>query len=77
MKLDYKHPVVWAAYCSHGRPYPFINEYSIHPRRLDVITDIGNGNRMGSEDWRGGWRRAYREGWRAVKVRVAPLRRLK
>lgn len=75
MKNDFMRPVAWAALCSQGRPGPFVNEYTIHARREDVHKDIGGGNSRAGEDWRAGWRRAYREGWRAIKVRVVPVKK--
>lgn len=70
---DYMRPICWAAYCSHGNPGPFVSEYTIRARREDVQKEIAESNCLKGEGWRAGWRRAYREGWRAIKVRVAPV----
>lgn len=61
----------WAALCTLGMPGPFISPYSVRAIRQDVHEYIGSFHRLSESDtWREGWRRAYREGWRAVRVRV-------
>lgn len=61
----------WAALCIQGKPRPFINPYSVRVYRQDVHEHIGGYHRLREgETWREGWKRAYREGWRAVRVRV-------
>ena len=75
MKNDWRRPLAWAAYCSHGRPGPFISEYSVRSQRIGVMEYVGTYSRHDGEDWRRGWRRAYREGWRVVQVRIVPVKK--
>lgn len=60
----------WAALCTDGHPRPFINPYNIKAYRFDVMKEMGEALAHPGEDWRTGWRRAYRKGWRAVRVKV-------
>jgi len=63
-------PIAWAAWCTFGTPVPFIHEGSVRTHRYDVQKYIGEGRASDYETWERGWKRAYRAGWRAVKVRV-------
>lgn len=61
----------WACFCPFGRPYPFIHENSVRSTRADAQEYLGTTRAQDDETWRQGWRRAYRSGWRCIKVTVS------
>lgn len=60
----------WAAFHPDGIPRPFIHSGAIGSRRRDVHEKIGSAYQRDGETIMQGWRRAYRFGWRAVRVTV-------
>lgn len=62
--------VAWAAFATHGSPRPFIHVHSVGPYREGVQRYVGKVHAREGETWRQGWRRAYRKGWRAIRVLV-------
>lgn len=64
----------WAGFCTDGHPYPFINIYSVRATRREAQAHIGNAWRREGETVEQGWKRAYRNGWRAIRVEVRPVR---
>ncbi len=60
----------WAAFYANGNLRPFISIHSVRARRADVYEYIGKGWTFSGETPRQGWRRAYRNGWRCVRVSV-------
>lgn len=57
----------WAAVCLTGSPRAFIHAGSVYSSRIDVMKSIGS---IWHADWRLGWRKAKRRGWRCLRVRV-------
>jgi hypothetical protein len=70
---DVKTEICWAAFCTDGYPGPFINNGSVRATRVAVQEYIGDNWRLEGETPQQGWKRAYRNGWRAIKVEVNPL----
>lgn len=60
-----------AAWVIH--PTPFILAHTTRSTRAAVIENMGEAWAREGETWRKGWRRAYRAGCRAIKVRVYAL----
>ena len=70
----YDADVCWAVKATHGQPHPFIYASVTGRRREDVQRQWGKlFFRDGDITWRDGWRRAYREGWRAIRVQLVPF----
>ncbi len=61
----------WACFATDGRPYPFIHSNSVSDTREDAQMYMGGTWVHDDETWQQGWRRAYRHGWRCVKVTVS------
>ncbi len=62
----------WACAWLNGRPRPFIMAHTTSRTRTDAQTIIGRAWKRPGEDWRAGWKRAYREGCRCIRVSVSP-----
>lgn len=60
----------WAAVALHGNPRPFIHNGSVRSSRADAQEFIGSAWKREGETIAQGWKRAYRRGWRAVRVVV-------
>lgn len=61
----------WGGYCIDGSPYPFIHENTVSCYQEGVRKYLGQAWAMDGEDWKQGWRRAYRKGgWRVRRVIV-------
>lgn len=60
----------WCAYCTQGRPAPFLHVNTVRDRQAPVRDKIGDFWRREGETLQQGWKRAYRAGWRVVKVKV-------
>jgi len=72
--MEIQDETAWAAVATQGSPRPFLHGGSVKMRREDVLRRIGGSwSKEGDASWRNGWRRAYRAGWRVVKVRVSVL----
>jgi hypothetical protein len=71
--MDYLRPNAWAGYCISGNPAPFINQYSIRATRREVQQHLGGAHAEYDQTPAQGWKKAYRIGWRCVKVRIEPL----
>ncbi len=63
----YREPA-WAAFCPFGSPRPFIHVGSVRRTRKEVHECIGAGWARAGDVPAQGWKRAYRAGWRAVRV---------
>jgi hypothetical protein len=70
---DVKTETAWAALAIHGSPRPFLHAGSVRGTRRETQTYIGDAWRHEDETPAQGWKRAYRAGWRAIRVEVAPL----
>lgn len=70
---DVKTEICWAAFCIDGCPRPFIHSGAVFAQRAAVQEYIGDAWRQEDETTAQGWKRAYRNGWRAIKVEVSPL----
>ena len=57
----------WAAVCLNGSPRAFVHGSVVRATRVEVMEAIGA---VWGDDWRKGWRRAKRRGWRAMRVCV-------
>lgn len=57
-----------AAWVEHDDP--FVMAHTTRNTRAAVIEHMGNAWARDGQTWRQGWKRAYREGCRAVRVRV-------
>lgn len=68
----------WAAIAPDwASPPNFIHEGSVRLTRQEALEYIGSAwVRPGSNDWRDGWRRAYRRGWRCERVVIRRWGRL-
>lgn len=71
---DLTRPIAWAALCVQGNPRAFLHEGAIRSLRREVQKYIGEAWAQIGETSQTGWRRAYRAGWRAVRVRVYLLK---
>lgn len=60
----------WACMCLHGYPEPFIHDGSIRSSRAESQDFLGVPWAHGSETARQGWKRAYKAGWRCIRVEV-------
>lgn len=58
---------VWAAVCLSGSPRPFVHGSCVYSTRVEVMKAIGS---VWHGDWRLGWRKAKRRGWRCLRVKV-------
>lgn len=65
----------WALFYSGEGPHrpAFINTYHISPTQQPIREDIGRMHAKSGETVTQGWRRAYREGWRIIRVEVRAL----
>lgn len=61
----------WAAVCPNGGR-PIIEGSTVFARSFYVREMIGNVFRKGDETHVRGWRRAYRRGWRVIRVQISP-----
>lgn len=63
----------WGALALHGNPYPFILTGSVKPTREDTQRYMADAWALPAHTiWQQGWKRAYRKGWRAVRVKIEP-----
>lgn len=60
----------WAAVCTTGSPRPFIHADTVHDLAADARGVIGSAWRRFGETRQQGWKRAYRKGWRVVRVEI-------
>jgi len=60
----------WAAAWSNGSPRPFIIASTTRDTRSAVVEAIGESWRRGGETPQQGWKRAYRQGCRIIRVRL-------
>lgn len=58
-----------AAWVVH--PTPFVLGHTVRTTRVEVLKFMGATWARDGETWRQGWRRAYREGCRAIRVKVS------
>lgn len=64
----------WAAFCTTGSPRPFIYTDLVRDRQDPIRMHLGKAHSKPSDwDYRQGWRRAYRKGWRIIRVEVVAL----
>lgn len=64
----------WAAFCTTGTPRPFIYADLVRDRQDPIRQYLGNAHAKPSDlDYMQGWRRAYRKGWRIIRVEVRVL----
>lgn len=68
----YREEYAWACACVDGNPRPFIHSSSIRPRRSDAQAYVAGAWRRDGETLRQSWKRAYRNGWRCIRVVVSP-----
>ena len=67
-----KPTMAWAAVATQASPRPWIHNGAIYSRRPEACRRIGEAWMYAKDrTWRDGWRRAYRAGWRVVKVTVS------
>lgn len=60
----------WAAFCTFGSPRPFIHTGAVNSTRREVQECIGKDFARSGENPAQGWKRAYRAGWRAIRVTI-------
>ena len=65
--------LAWACVATQYSDKPWLNEYSVRARRADSQERLGNAWRKEGETIQQGWRRAYRKGWRCIRVKVSAL----
>lgn len=70
--MQFPEEFAWACACIAGMPHPFIHENSIRSSRADAQSCLGRAWMREGETLRQGWKRAYRNGWRCIRVRVSP-----
>jgi hypothetical protein len=63
----------WACMCLHGYPHPFIHDASIRSARAEAQSILGEAWAHDDETARQGWKRAYKAGWRCIRVEVSAL----
>ena len=63
----------WAAFATDGYPRPYILVQTCASTRKDVCKYVGEAWAKPGETWRQGWKRAYRNGFRAIRVVVRPF----
>lgn len=63
--------LAWGALAINGSPYPFIHTGSIRSLRAETQAYIGETWRRPGETIEQGWKRAYRFGWRCIRVQVS------
>jgi hypothetical protein len=66
----YRAEYAWAAAWSNGKPYPFIIVGTVGGTRDVPMEHMGAVWRRDGETIRQGWKRAYRQGCRLIRVRV-------
>jgi len=66
----YRDELAWAAAWSNGSPHPFIITNSVRYTRSAVIEYLGAHWARQDETEGQGWKRAYRQGCRIVRVRI-------
>jgi hypothetical protein len=69
--MEIRPEVAWACFCTNGSPYPFIHNNTVRSMREDSQKYLGEAWAHSGETWQQGWRRAYRRGWRCIKVTVS------
>jgi hypothetical protein len=63
----------WAAFHPGGMPEPFIHSGAVRSYAREVRDYIGEAwRRHSGETHAQGWRRAYRAGWRVIRVQISP-----
>jgi hypothetical protein len=60
----------WAAFCTFGVPRPFILPSGVRSHAALVREHLGEVWAQDGETPSQGWRRAYRAGWRVIRVKV-------
>lgn len=68
--MDVEPEFAWACVATHGNPRPFIHSNAVRATRVDAQAYIGQAWAREDETERQGWKRAYRRGWRCVRVVV-------
>lgn len=63
----------WAAFASDGYPRPYLIAHTCRSTRAEVCQHIGEAWARPNETWRQGWKRAYRNGFRAIRVVIRPF----
>ncbi|ASW06255.1 hypothetical protein [Rhizobium sp. 11515TR] len=63
----------WAAFATDGYPQPYILVHSCRRTRQEVCEYMGESWAIDGETWRKGWKRAYRNGFRVIRVVVRPF----
>lgn len=64
----YPDAFAWAAVAPHGHPTPYICTGAVRRSRSEAAHEIGA---VWADDPRVGWKRAYRRGYRVIRVRVS------
>lgn len=70
--IRYRDEFAWACACTDGSPHPFIHENSVRTNRRDAQACLGEAWRHEGETVEQGWKRAYRRGWRCIRVLISP-----
>lgn len=68
----YQDEFAWACACTQGSPYPFIHENSVRRTRCESQCTLGAVWAREGETFMQGWKRAYRRGWRCIRVKISP-----
>lgn len=71
--IEIRDETAWAACTLDGYPCNFINTGSVRATRTEAQAYIGDAWRLEHETIAQGWKRAYRSGWRCIKVKVSAL----
>jgi hypothetical protein len=70
---DVKPVFGWGALALHGDPYPFLLASSVKATRQETQRHMASAWSIeGDTYWQQGWKRAYRKGWRTVRVKIEP-----
>jgi hypothetical protein len=63
----------WAAYWSDGYPSPFILVHTVSTTRREACEKVGEVWALHGQTPMQGWKRAYRNGCRCIRVVVRPF----
>ncbi len=61
----------YAAHCTQGIPYDFIHVNSVSDRAYQARAYVGEAWAHDGEGVRRGWKRAFKAGWRVIRVQVS------
>lgn len=68
--MDIRPEYAWAAFATEGSPYPFIHAGAVRSIAAGCRAYIGEAWAHEGETVQQGWKRARRNGWRIIRVKI-------